>query len=169
MATPSNRPPHINPAMRVVLRLPQTDAAKDPWTGAPITSGRNFANESAIDENVALAPPEGKSAAELYDELEGRRKVEVIEQQLAELANQAPPRPQFTIAEMLAFMTIAALGFGGVRVLPPGPFACFVGAIGFVALWLTGRWQVRSRWAHVVVYGLLAMYVCAVVAAIARS
>jgi len=169
MATPSNRPPHINPAMRVVMRLPQTDAAIDLWTGAPIASGRNFDDASAIDENVALAPPEGKSSAELYDELEGRRKFEVIEQQIAELANQTPPRAQFTLAEMLIFMTVAALGFAGVRVLPPGPFACVVGAVGFVALWLTGHWQVRSRWAHVIVYSLLAMYVCAVVAAIVRS
>jgi hypothetical protein len=169
MATPSNRPPHINPAMRVVLRLPTSDQTKDAWTGAPITSGRNFADESAIDENVALAPPEGKSPAELYDELEGRRAVEEIEKQIAALANQRPPKPQFSVAELFVFMTVAAVGLGCVRVLPAGPFACLVGAIGFVAMWLTGHWQVRSRWVHVVVYSLLVMYVLAVIAAVVRS
>jgi prepilin-type N-terminal cleavage/methylation domain-containing protein len=169
MATPSNRPPHINPAMRVVMRLPATDATKDPWTGAPITSGRNFADESAIDENVALAPPEGKSPAELYGELEGKRLADEIAQREAELAAVVPPKPQFTLTELLVVTTIAGVGLGGARVLPAGAFACLVGTMAVGALWLSGYWQIRSRWAQVAVWSLVGMYVIAAIVAIVRS
>ena len=43
------------------------------------------------------------------------------------------------------------------------------GVLGPLALWLTGRWQIRNRWAHVAVWGLVLMYVVAAIAAIIRS
>lgn len=164
MATPSGRPLQINPAMRVVMRLPETDATKDPWTGAPNTRGRNFVDESAIDENVALAAPEGKSPAEVLDELEGPQRFEYV----SEVAD-APLKPQFTLAELMILTTVAAVGLAGARVLPAGPFACLVGILGFVAMWLTGHYQIRHRWAQLGVWGLILMYVVVAAFAIIRS
>ena len=56
---------HIHPARQVVMRLPDTDPDKDPWSGAAIESGRNLSDDTPIDENVPLMPPLGKSPAEL--------------------------------------------------------------------------------------------------------
>jgi hypothetical protein len=165
MATPSNRPPHIRPAQRVVMRTPDTDITKDPWTGAPITSGRNCEDPSLVDENTRLAPAEGKSSAQLLEELEGPRDERALAQQEVE----PPARPQFSLAELLVLTTIAAVGLAGARALPAGPFACLVGVLGFAAMWLTGHWQIRNRWVHLGVWGLVMIYVIAAAAAIWRS
>jgi hypothetical protein len=145
------------------MRLPDTDSAKDPWTGAPISGGRNFDEADAIDDNVALAPPEGKSQAELLEELEGRKY------ELADEVEPAPLRPQFSLAELLVLMTIAAVGLAGARALPAAPLACLVGIMGFAAMWLIGQWQIRNRWVHLAVWGLLLIYVIAAVAAFFRG
>ena len=169
MATPTNRPSQIHPAQRVVMRLPQSDATKDPWTGAPVTSGRNFDDPSLVDENTPLAPPEGKSPAQLLNELEGPEFYDKIAANMAKLADERPAKPQFSLAELLILTTIAAVGLAGVRVLPAAPLAGLVGILAFVAMWLTGHWQIRHRWVHLAVWGLVMIYAIAAVAAIVRG
>ena len=69
---------------------------RDPWTGAPITSGRNFADPAAFDENVGLAPPEGKTSAELLDEDRTPLRIDPFAER-----EEEEIRPQFSLRELL--------------------------------------------------------------------
>ena len=157
----------IHPARQVIMRLPDTDPRRDPWTGVPMAAGRNLDDET-IDENVALLPPLGKTPAELNAELsEPIRPEDYLEEEAHEESDR--DWVQFTLSDILVLMTAAGVALGGVRFLPGGIFALLggVAAVLFLVIFSDGQIS-RPRFRNIAV-GLVTFYVVAIVAVIVNT
>lgn len=144
------------------MRLPDTPPDVDLWTRQPESSGRKLEDDAAWDEDVPLAPPEGKTPAEIEAELGGEREFELpLDEPRAEF--------RFSLAELFFLVTFASIGAAGSRVLPPAGFACLVGVLAFFWMYFAHSAQVRNRWVQMTGLALVVVYVMAAVEAIVRN
>jgi hypothetical protein len=114
-----------------------------------------------------IAPPEGMSAAEI------RAAIAASERPAPHLADERQSAfesvreaTQFSLGEMLAFVTIISLAMAGVRWLSA---PLFTGIVGFAMfgwlIWLS-LWNVEARGAKLIWWSLLVVYLLALVISI---
>ena len=129
---------------------------------SPTTSIDGPSND-ALSERIA--PPEGKSYAEIRAEIEATVMPpagSACERQ-AGIASAAAEATRFSLGEMLAVVTIASVGMAGVRWLPPPLYA---GIVGFAMFgWLIGLslWNVEARLAKLIWWSLLTVYLLSLI------
>mgnify|MGYP006908277015 CR=1 FL=1 len=158
----------IHPARQVIMRLPDTDPTKDPWSGTPLESGRNLDDDTPLDENVAVLPPKGKTPAQIEAELTEPVAVDDLEDE-DDPAEAERTWRQFTLADILVFMTAVGIALGGVRFVPTGIFALFAGVVTLLFLVLVGDRQISPRRFRNIVVGLVTFYVVATIATIVHT
>ena len=159
----------IHPARQVVMRLPDTDPNKDPWTGAAIDDpGRNLPDDSPIDENVSLLPPLGKTCAEVEAELtEPVRPEDYLP--LVDEQESDHNWLQFTLSDILILMTACGVALGGARLLPTGLFALLAGLITLLFLAVVRDQQISRPRFRTIVIGLMTIYLVSTAASIGMT
>ena len=158
----------IQPSRQVIMRLPDTDASRDPWSGAAIETGRNLPDEAPIDEDVNLMPPLGKTAAEVGAELaDPIRPEDLVDKSHDD--EFARDWMQFSLRDVMILTTIGAVGLASVRWLPPAPLAVVAGTVTLVFLWITHEQRMHNRATRLIGLGLLTLYLIATAAAIVNS
>ena len=158
---------HIEPSRQVIMRFPDTDPNKDPWSGAAIETGRNFDDDTPIDENVGLMPPLGKSSAELQSELTPPINPDNIEIEQEDDPDQQ--WLQFSLRDVLILTTAACISLGAVRLLPPGIFALVAGGATLLFLLIAREQDISIPRFRAITVGLVTLYLIAMVGAIVQS
>ncbi len=158
----SQQNPRIHPAAHVIMRLPGTDLAKNPWTGEVIESGRNMPDDAPV-EQAKLLPPFGQTPAEVTAE---------ANEQLIAAAGAKPvddkPREQFqfTVGELMLDLTITCMALAAVQFIPLAPLAAAVGLLTLLFWWYSSYYQ--NRLLQTLGYGMLSVYLIVLVAALAQ-
>jgi hypothetical protein len=120
--------------------------------------GRDSEDSAGYD----VAPSEGKSLAQLNQQLQPFDTTVVEDEESAEPAAEPPLR--FSLRDLLVMFTFASIGLAAVRWLPPGYFAGAAGLVAFITLFILGVGQPRSQATRLVFWGVLTVYLFAAIA-----
>ena len=141
--------------------LPSVIAGVAVAADSPTTSIDGPSND-ALSERIA--PPEGKSYAEIRAEIEATVMPpagSACERQAVIVSSAEAMR--FSLGEMLAVVTIVSVGMAGVRWLPPPIYTGIVGFVMFGLLIVLSFWNVEARLAKLIWWSLLTVYLLSLI------
>jgi hypothetical protein len=131
--------------------------------GADMVAESSFSSiDGPPDEDLSerIAPPVGKSAAEIRAEIAAES---LREGEFFTPGESATEASRFSLGEMLTAVTIISLGMAGVRWLPPTIYAGIVGFAMFGWLIALSLSNTQSRLARLIWWSLLAVYLLSLV------
>jgi hypothetical protein len=151
----------------VTANIADMSLSKSSLTRVSVTTDFRITSVDGPDDDAMaqrIAPPEGKSAAEIRAEIAASElpAVELAEKWRAAFESTTEPT-RFSLGEMLAVVTIVSLAMAGVRWLPPPLFAGIVGFAMFGWLIWLSLWSIEARVAKLIWWSLLVAYLLALV------
>lgn len=123
-------------------------------------------HEEPTSDDLRLAPPEGKSLAELrQDILNDDIKAEDDEEFGEDAEHEVRPF-QFRLGDLMLITTVAAVGFAMMNILPLDIYAGTMGALAIVGLAALSLLQPEHAMPHLLWWTLLATYIITSIVAV---